>query len=225
MQRNQFVKTVRRSINLNDLPTINSLPIKNKLGNITNRATLIKQFVHEANAVKCHTHLVNDHEIAMDTILNLLSNQPNKKYMSWDDKWLPIPDFNTILKNLKYEHCNNYIPQDREKRQSTYKHLEQACIGITGCSAGLADTGSIILESQAGQGRLCSLLVPIHVALITSNQIYPTMESYLSNKSDNVTRSSNCNIITGPSRTSDITQTLTLGIHGPGTLHIVIIDN
>ena len=51
------------------------------------------------------------------------------------------------------------------------------------------------------------------------------MESYIKAQPEAGYRSSNLIIVTGPSRTADITQTLTLGVHGPGTLHIIIVGN
>ncbi|GIS67873.1 MAG: hypothetical protein CM1200mP6_09410 [Anaerolineaceae bacterium] len=49
------------------------------------------------------------------------------------------------------------------------------------------------------------------------------MESYIKAQPETGNRSSNLIIVTGPSRTADITQTLTLGVHGPGTLHIIML--
>ena len=224
MKRTDFLDRINTCLKQNTLPTTEHKPNLSNFNLKTTRKSLINQFIHEAHAVKAQAHLTFDYNSATEKIIDILSNQPNKQYISWNENWLPIPNLISILKKEYYERCPNNIPSDADKRHAIYKQLEQIPVGITGCSAGLADTGSIILESNPGQGRLCSLIVPVHIALIHSNQIYQNMASYINVQPDIGERSSNLNIVTGPSRTSDITQTLTLGVHGPGTLHIIIID-
>jgi L-lactate dehydrogenase complex protein LldG len=224
MERNHFLEKVSRNLDNKTLPNQDTSPSQHDSPATADVQTIMQKFIDEANAVKSQTHLVTDETIAIKKVLQLLNKQPNNKYISWDDTYLPVTNLVTHLSSANYERYQSNVPRKSAERMTAHIKLAEASVGITGCSAALADTGSIVLESQSGQGRLSSLLPPVHIALLTTDQIYPTMESYIKSQPEAGYRSSNLIVITGPSRTADITQTLTLGVHGPGTLHIIIID-
>jgi L-lactate dehydrogenase complex protein LldG len=92
--------------------------------------------------------------------------------------------------------------------------------GVTKAICGLADTGSI-LEADGEGGKLqASLLTEIHLAVLKRSDIYPSM-----NDAIHLTRGTRSAVfITGPSRTADIEMTLTIGVHGPGELHVLLVD-
>lgn len=95
-------------------------------------------------------------------------------------------------------------------------------IGVTGCDAAIAETASLVLVSGPGRSRSVSLLPPVHVALIERSQMFLTMAEVFDAYSERFTRAAACTVITGPSRTADIELTLTLGIHGPGRVVVII---
>ena len=85
-----------------------------------------------------------------------------------------------------------------------------------------------MLRSGAGRGRLASLLAPIHIAVLRADQIARGLGQALDliqqrYGPDVFAESSNLTLISGPSRTGDIEQTLVLGAHGPRELHVVLI--
>jgi L-lactate utilization protein LutC len=225
MKRAHFLQKVSSAIGNRTLPDQNETSTRQNNPATADLQTLINKFIEEANAVKAETHLASDNEVALQTVIQLLNNQTNNKYMSWDDSCLPIKNLEQRLDSANYLRYQSTVPRDTMERTRTHIKLAEVSVGITGCNAALADTGSIVLESKPGQGRLSSLLPAIHIALLTTDQIYPTMESYIKAQPETGNRSSNLIIVTGPSRTADITQTLTLGVHGPGTLHIIIVGN
>ena len=225
MKRAHFLQKVSSAIGNRTLPDQDETSTQQNTPATADSQTLINKFVEEANAVKAETHLASDDEVALQTIIQLLNDQTNNKYMSWDDSCLPIKNLEQRLDSADYLRYQSTVPRDTTKRTRAHIKLAEVSVGITGCNAALADTGSIVLESKPGQGRLSSLLPAIHIALLTTDQIYPTMESYIKAQPEAGYRSSNLIIVTGPSRTADITQTLTLGVHGPGTLHIIIVGN
>lgn len=99
-------------------------------------------------------------------------------------------------------------------------------IGITGAQWAVAETGTLVLESDAERHRLASLVPPIHVALIESNCVRRSLGEVLNaigeRGRDGLSRA--VTFITGQSRTSDIELTLAVGVHGPGELHVIIIE-
>lgn len=95
--------------------------------------------------------------------------------------------------------------------------------GVTGVLCGIAETGSVVLVSGAGQTLTASLLPEVHVALLKQSQLLPTLASALTRPE--VPHAAAGIIVTGPSRTADIEMTLTIGVHGPGELIVFLIDD
>ncbi len=93
--------------------------------------------------------------------------------------------------------------------------------GLTGSFAGVADTGSLVILSGAGQPLLTSLLPELHIAIVWEKDIVDTLAEVLVR--DEVRKASAAIVVTGPSRTADIEMTLTIGVHGPGELFVFCI--
>lgn len=98
-------------------------------------------------------------------------------------------------------------------------------IGVTGVFAAIAETGTLMLLSGAGTPASVSLLPETHVALLRREQIVPTMEAAFARmraRHGDVPRA--INFVSGPSRTADVEQTITVGAHGPRRVLIVLAD-
>jgi len=102
----------------------------------------------------------------------------------------------------------------------------KADIGISGAVYGVALTGSIVVDAARAKGRTASLLPPVHVALVrVSNLLAIPGEVFERLASQENALPSNLVLITGPSRSSDIEMQLTLGVHGPQTLIILLLED
>ena len=101
-------------------------------------------------------------------------------------------------------------------------------IGFTRAQYGIAETGTLVLDSASERHRVVSLVPPVHVAIIQADTIKSTLgealhhirmgQSACSELSPVVT------FVTGPSRTADIELTLAIGVHGPKELFVIITD-
>ena len=92
-------------------------------------------------------------------------------------------------------------------------------VGVTKAVCGLADTGSVLILDGAGSPLQASLLPEIHIAILRASDILPSLENAV-----HLIRPTNAAVvITGPSRTGDIEMTLTIGMHGPGELHVFLV--
>ncbi len=100
----------------------------------------------------------------------------------------------------------------------------EAEVGVTGADWGLAETASLVLLASPAQDRLLSLLPPVHVALLPEDRILTDLEA-LFERLDAGEVPSALTFITGPSRTADIEQTLTPGVHGPGVVYVVLYSS
>lgn len=97
-------------------------------------------------------------------------------------------------------------------------------IGITSADYALAATGSIVMLASANEPRLVSLLPPIHIAILPRSRILANLDELLSILPLPADQTSSMVLITGPSRTADIEQILVRGVHGPGEIYAVIVD-
>ena len=100
-------------------------------------------------------------------------------------------------------------------------------VGITDVDAALAETGSIIINSGAHRSRGSYLAPPVHIALVYKDQILADMIDYFGRTSGPLIQPnwSSTVLISGPSKTADIEGILITGVHGPGVVHIVIIED
>ena len=86
---------------------------------------------------------------------------------------------------------------------------------------GLADTGSVVLAASPEEPRARSLLPAVHVSLLRVDRILPGLPELFAAIGGALP--SAIAIVTGPSRTGDIEQTLPVGVHGPGEVHVVLL--
>lgn len=100
-----------------------------------------------------------------------------------------------------------------------------ATLSVTQADYAIAETGSLCLLSEAGEGRTTSLLAPVNVAILPASAIVWNISELLDREPQLAERSSAFIFVTGPSRTADIELTLTVGVHGPGELHVIILLN
>jgi L-lactate dehydrogenase complex protein LldG len=96
--------------------------------------------------------------------------------------------------------------------------------GISSADYGLADTGSLVMISSREEARLVSLLPPAHIAVVPASKLLTGLDELYSILPLPAGRTSSMVLITGPSRTADIEQILVRGVHGPGEIHVVIVD-
>ena len=95
-------------------------------------------------------------------------------------------------------------------------------VGITSAQAAIAETGTLVLDSTCERHRLVSLVPPVHIAIIEASTIYETLGETLSKLQSGKELSPAVTFITGPSRTADIELSLTIGVHGPQELYVII---
>jgi L-lactate dehydrogenase complex protein LldG len=98
-------------------------------------------------------------------------------------------------------------------------------VGITNAQAGIAETGTLVLDSSCERNRLVSVVPPVHIAILRASRIYATLADVLAMLQSGKELSPAITFITGPSRTADIELTLTIGVHGPQELYVIIDES
>jgi Uncharacterized conserved protein len=101
----------------------------------------------------------------------------------------------------------------------------QAELGITGSDWGIALSGSVVIKSNPQRGRAVSLIPPRHLTFLEASKIRDNLGEVLQEISDSGNPPSAIELITGPSRTSDIEMDLSIGVHGPIEVYVVIMED
>ena len=112
-------------------------------------------------------------------------------------------------------------------RQALREKTLDAAVGVTGVDYAMAETGSVVIVARPGVARLASLLPPVHVAIVKSGQVLPGLDELFALRRREMLRRPGrdyVNVISGPSRSADIEYTLVTGVHGPGEVHLVLVQ-
>jgi L-lactate dehydrogenase complex protein LldG len=99
-------------------------------------------------------------------------------------------------------------------------------VGITGAYCAIAETGTVLTLSGPEMPPTVSLLPETHIAVVRRSRIVRNMEAaWALCRTEMRALPRAVNFISGPSRTADIEQTVTLGAHGPYRVHIVLVND
>lgn len=115
------------------------------------------------------------------------------------------------------------LPYDRPVETFKEQLFEGIDAGLTSTRGAIADTGSLILWPSVEEPRLLSLVPHIHVALLRAQDLYDSFWQAMRDDRWAEGMPTNALLISGPSKTADIEQTLAYGVHGPKRLIVVII--
>ena len=122
------------------------------------------------------------------------------------------------------------VPNNSSKwsrRSKLLRDAESCQMGIVWPDYAIANTSTLALLARGGKGRSVSLLPSILFAIFREDQLVTRMgEVYTKIREmypNPIDLPSSINLITGPSRSADIENDLTIGIHGPGKVYSVII--
>ncbi len=223
--RTRILDQIRQSLKSARLPAARAtLPPRQAASTLLDKAALIESFTRQLAALKGTVHAPRPPARAIETVIELLRELGGEGVLAWADEALPVAGLGEVVRRAGIKVIDPHVPIDRDSRRDKQRQLARASVGITGALAGLADTGSIVLTSGPTRPRLASLLPPTHIGLLPVADLYPSLPDFLAAQPDVVHRGSNVVIITGPSRTADIELTPVLGVHGPKSLHVVLVS-
>ena len=173
----------------------------------------------ETNGGRCL--LVTSMAEASDQLRSVLNELEPKNIVTWDKSefanwgidWLwseqPATEFSA--------------KEDTETERTQLREVARtADVGITTASFAAANTATLVLLTNRTCNRSVSLLPTVHIALVRESQVNPSIGISLESLNKSVTPSS-VHYISGPSRSSDIENDLTIGVHGPVAVVVILV--
>lgn len=230
--RQQILKQIRSSLQVNrslllQEAAIHSAPHPRGPFVLSDLATM-DQFIAELEALNVHVHVCADAEVARAQVRSLLVSHKVESVLHWDWDQIPLAGVEDILRELDITSADGQV-QGAADRLAFVQQLEPVPLCISGVDAAIAESGTLVVLSGRGRGRLSSLLPAVHIAIVPADRVVRTLPDafallYEHYSADIVHERSNISLISGPSRSADIEQSLTLGVHGPKEVHVVIVN-
>ena len=188
---------------------------------------LAEQFAAELARLQASAHLCDDNEAALAVVEQILESHQAQAVIAWDLAEVGLAGLAELLaaRGIAVHSAELGGSAQRGERLQA---MEPAPVCISGVDALIAESGSVVLRSGAGRPRLASLLAPVYIAVAQRAQVVRGLGQALARVRERygsaaLADASALTIITGPSRTADIELTLTLGVHGPREVHVLII--
>jgi L-lactate dehydrogenase complex protein LldG len=178
------------------------------------------RFIAELEALGGHGERVENLDEASEYVLALARDREAKLLVRWDVDELEELKIDAPLAETGVEVAVWRGLDD-------FKEVAgKADIGLSTAAWAIAETGTLVLEGGPGKGRTVTLLPPTYVALIPAERILRTVPEAIEKYAggDAGTLPANVSFHTGPSRSGDIEMALFVGMHGPGDVHVILVD-
>ncbi|WP_110650591.1 LutC/YkgG family protein [Salinicola peritrichatus] len=114
------------------------------------------------------------------------------------------------------------VDADRDIEDWSREQFETVDAGLTSTLGAIAETGSLFLWPTPDEPRRLSLVPPIHIAVLDAGSIHDTFFDMLRAERWSDGMPTNALLVSGPSKTADIEQTLVYGVHGPRQLVVLL---
>ena len=193
-----------------------------------NRPQLLDRFTDMAGRGGWNVHRVSGVEAAIGCVDGLVGDIGAARIVRSGQSVFDDVPIDTGLEWRGIE-TTPIVRSDDAERGQLREIIRQADVGLTGTDYALAETGSLVILPRRGLSRLVSLVPPVHIALVRPEEVLESLHDlFLLRRLEYYRRGgemgSYLNFITGPSRTADIEMTIVQGVHGPRSVHLVLIE-
>jgi L-lactate dehydrogenase complex protein LldG len=177
---------------------------------------MLELFRARAEAVSAEVLAVPSPAAAIEAVLGVLARERVEDAPGARAVWCEGP---ILERSLDREALAHRVPG--LSFEVTRERAAQSRVGVSEFEWALAATGTLAQDATDPRLRLASMLTETHVALVRASALLPDLECLLA-------RVDPCRVhylayVTGPSRTADIERVLTIGVHGPRKLVIVLV--
>jgi L-lactate dehydrogenase complex protein LldG len=210
-----------------------------------NTNPLTQEFIEKASLVSARVHRVLDMASALDKALDLCRLKSPRESLMGPGQAKPAQSDTRVKTDSIFTEPSRVIAAPNLD-EDDFARFSRGCgeagdillirenlreypggidMGVTLVDFGIAETGTLVLNSDSEETRLSTMLCEIHVAILKAAKIRETALS-MADELNELTRqpSSYTAFITGASRTADIERVLALGVHGPLELVILLVE-
>lgn len=216
MTRELFLQRVREAVVQGEPYRVVTQPIPEGAGYAHITGDLCARYALEASAVGGIVERCPNEEFARDRLAGILAEQKPRSALIWEHPLLERFGVREVLSRTGVTVVDSQTQRSQDFAARKRARLA-AEIGITSCDRAVAETGSLLMCAGLGHERVTSLLPPFHVAVVWREQIVPDLIDAMNwiRTQFGDALPSNSVFITGPSKSGDIEQQLTTGVHGP----------
>jgi L-lactate dehydrogenase complex protein LldG len=172
------------------------------------------RFIEELEALGGHGKRVEGMEEAREYVLSLARERDASLLVRWD-----VEELEELDEPLREAGVEVAVWRDLEDFREV---AARADIGLSTAEWAIAETGTLVLTGGPGRGRTVTLLPPTYVAVVPVDRVLSTVPEAIEKYAGGRLPANLC-FHTGPSRSGDIEMTLTIGVHGPGDVHVVLV--
>jgi L-lactate dehydrogenase complex protein LldG len=224
--REEFLDRVRQAVNAGNRPGRGSPIEADNFPGFRESDTntdLVGRFRDRFTTVGGILHLILDVEACIQEIMRLVATKSAKRLLLGGGKLIDHLDLANRLKQTGSE----LTLVNELDSHSCRDPFFAADIGVSGVDCLVAETGSVVLHSGSIQPRSLSLLPPVHIAIAERNQLVADLfDLFPSSQNESEQTLPSCiTFITGPSKTGDIELKLVTGVHGPGEIHVILLES
>ena len=191
-----------------------------------------ERFIERAEVAAAKVSVISSFEEAASYAIDLCLQRPLNRYAISDEpvvtdgvrKVIAAPSLSSAEYDLL---CQKAADHDIECISSGLRsHLHGVDVGLSYGDLGLAETGTLVLNCPDEELRLATMVCEYHVCVLPKSNIYADgYEAEEQLRTFMLDAPNYTAFITGPSRTADIERVLSIGVHGPLELHILIVED
>jgi L-lactate dehydrogenase complex protein LldG len=214
VEREAFLSRIRGALAGTDVPPLpEALPATFSSGD----GRMFERFAEELGGVGGEAHLLTAGEL-QSAVAEVARNAGNDgEGASASVVATGVPFREQVLAGLADAGC--------EVLEVTRDEAARVGLGVTGADLGVCSTGSLLIRMGPGAPRAASLLPPVHLAILPAARLVPGFEELFDAVPELVAGSSQCVLVTGPSRTGDIELSLVRGVHGPMRVIVLVVSS
>ncbi|MEE9375908.1 MAG: lactate utilization protein [Rhizobiaceae bacterium] len=181
-----------------------------KRGQINNRQRLAL-FIDKAEAVQTTVARVKSYSDIAEAVANYLRsrNLPQEIRMGKDERL-----------------AKSGWPKTPNLSLNFGRSIGDDLVGLSHADCGIAETGTLLLSSGEDNPTTLNFLPENHIIILNADNVEGSYEAAFARVRKNYGKGKmprTVNLITGPSRSGDIEQTILLGAHGPRSLHLIVV--
>jgi len=180
----------------------------------------IDRFVERMEAVRTEVHRVGRDDW-VELLLQLCRERGWRNILYGSQGPLGKEFTNILETRSKIPEMIAYEQEIEQWKEALFQEIDAAVTSVRG---GIAATGTLIIWPTPQEPRTLSLVPPVHIAVLDTDRLYTSFEEVVRKEAWQQGMPTNAVLISGPSKTADIEQTLSYGIHGPTEVIVLLLS-